>query len=285
MGKRSWSLALVLALWTVAGCVQAGGTRADVRKQAEASMLLQGTLDIDEKGGVTGYQLKQADALPRAMLDFVDRRIRAWRFEPVQVAGKVVRARAPMQVRLVTKRDGEGFLLRIAGASFGTVDPDDASASARGKLHPPRYPDAAVRNGVSGTVYLVLRIGRDGSVEDAIAEQVNLRVVGNSREMAIYRELLADSAIGAARRWQFDYPTRGEDAEAPFLSVRVPVDYIFGRQNPEKPGEWVAYVPGPRQRAPWLQPEFDGSAGDALAAWGVYPVGKGPKLLTPLGDS
>ena len=284
MGKWSCSLAFALALWAVVGCAQAAGTRADVRKQVEASMLLQGTLDIDEAGGVTGYQLKQADALPKAMLDFVDRRIRMWRFEPVQVDGKAVRARAPMQVRLVTKRDGEHFLLRIAGASFGTLGTNGESPTARGKLRPPRYPDAAVRNGVSGTVYLVLRIGRDGAVEDAIAEQVNLRAVGDSRQMTSYRDLLAGSAIAAARKWQFDYPTRGEDAQAPFVSVRVPVDYFFDRQSNEA-GEWEAYVPGPRQRAPWLPPESDGPTGDALAAWGIYPVGKGPKLLTPLGDS
>jgi len=279
------SLAVSLALLLGTNAAQAANSKDEVRKQIEASMLVQGTIDIDEEGKVTGYELKQADAVPKAMLEIVDKRVRAWHFEPVQVDGKAVRARSPMQMRLVTKKDGDRFLFRIGGATFGTTYEKEEGANARGRLSPPRYPESAVDAGVGGTVYLVLRIGRDGSVEDAVAEQVNLRTLGSESDMKRFRVVLAESAIGAAKRWRFDYPTRGEDADAPFVSVRVPVDYVMGGQKLEKAGQWQAYVPGPRQHASWLPPEPDSASADALAAWGIYPVGKGPRLLTSLEES
>lgn len=104
-------------------------------------------------------------------------------------------------------------------------------------------------------------------------------------EMKRLHRLFAGSAIAVTKRWRFHYPTRGEEANAPFVSVRVPVDYILDGQAEEEPGKWQAYVPGPRQHAPWLPPEQDTVSADALASWGVYPAGRGPRLLTPLEDS
>ena len=282
MDVRSWAVALAAVLWLGAGqgTAHAAGSRAEVRKSVEASMLLQGTIDIDREGKVVDYDLKQAQALPDAMRAILDRRVRSWRFEPVLVEGKPVNARSPMRVRLVTQRAGENFLLRIGGASFTTEE-----SLSDGKLIPPTYPDFAVRAGVGGTVYLLLRVGREGKVVDAIAEQVNLSAVGTEPEMKRFRHELSRSAISATRRWRFKFPASGEDADEPFMSVRVPVDYVYPGQKQEKPGEWHAYVPGPRERAPWLSPEPDDVSADAIAAWGIYPVGKGPRLLTPLEES
>ena len=285
MNRWMGNLAVSLALLFGMDAALAASSKDGVRKQIEASMLVQGTIDIDEAGKVIDYQIKQADAVPKAMLEIVDKRVRAWQFEPVQVDGKAVRARSPMQMRLVTRKEGDRFLFRIGGATFGTTYEKEESVSARGRLPPPRYPEVAVDAGVGGTVYLVLRIGRDGKVEEAVAEQVNLRTLGSQAEMERFRVVLAESAIGAAKRWRFDYPTRGGDADAPFVSVRLPVDYVIGAQKLEKAGQWQAYVPGPRQRASWLPPEPDSASADALAAWGIYPVGKGPRLLTSLEES
>jgi len=260
------------------------GGRAEVRKQAEASMLLTGTIDIDTTGHVTSYRIEQTDALPKVMLDVVDRRVREFRFEPTLVDGQARPARAPMQLRLVTKKEGENYLLRIAGASFATYDPNDPEAPRSiGKLTPPTYPQDAAYGGVSGTVYLVARIGRDGSVNDAIAEQVNLRVVGSEQEMERFRYLFAEETKRVAlRHWKFTFPTSGPDANAQFVSVRVPVDFVVRGQAQEKPGKWLAYIPGPRQQVPWRN--WDAEAPDALLAGGVYPDRpQGPRLLTDLG--
>lgn len=276
---RKWSGVLVLMLWT--SVAMAASTSAEIRKQVEASMLLQGTIDIDVQGQVVGHHLAQASSLPPALLDYVDRRIRAWHFEPVLVDGKPVHARSPMQLRLVTKKDGENYLLRIAGANFGTTaGAEDEVPRIKDKLGPPHYPELAAHSGVGGTVYMVLRVGRDGSVVEAIAEQVNLRSVGTEREMRMYRRLLADASIEATRRWTFTFPTRGEDADAPFVSVRVPVDFVTPNLPEAKPGQWQAYVPGPRQGIPWRTWDDAAESPDALAAGGVYPDRpRGPKLI------
>ena len=132
-------------------------------------------------------------------------------------------------------------------------------------------------------MYLVLRVGRDGTVQEVVAEQVNLRVLASEREMAVFRDLLARPAMMTARKWQFDFPTRGEDADKPFMSVRVPVDFVMPDRSSEKAGEWNAYVPGPRQPVPWRDWNADFQAPDALASGGVYPDRPtGPRLLTGL---
>ena len=80
-------------------------------------------------------------------------------------------------------------------------------------------------------------------------------------------------------KWQFVPPEKGEYVDAPYWSVRVPVDFVIpGRGDPAKPG-WHAYVPGPRQSIPWVKDD-DASGADAVTAGGMYPLGAGPRLLT-----
>lgn len=281
--KGTWGMALTAGVLAAAmlpsgAALAFADGRAEVRKQVEASMLLTGSLDIDTDGAVATYRLKQADALPKAMLDVVDRRIRGWRFEPVVVDGRAVPVRSPMQLRLVTRQDGENYLLRIAGVTF--LGEKGESSYSRGKLRPPKYPPEAVYKGVGGTVYLVLRVGRDGAVEDVVAEQVNLRTIGTEREMTTFRDLLGSSAIKTARTWKFVFPTEGEDADAPFMSLRVPVDFIAPDTRLEKAGKWQAYVPGPRQGVPWRNWDASLQAADAFASDGVYrDRPSGPRLL------
>ena len=284
MNKMACGWVLAWALLWGNGVAEAANTRGEVRKQVEASVLVQGAIDIEPDGRVAGYQIDQQKALTPAMVAAIDPIIRAWRFEPVLVDGKAVRARSPMGLRLVARPDGDNFKLRIAGVNFGRTDEDnDESPSARGKLERPAYPSEAVYDGVGGVVYLVVRIGRDGTVEDVIAEQVNLRAVGTELEMERYRKLLTAAAMKVARRWRFNYPTRGEDADKPFISARVPVDFIHSARPEEKVGEWIAYVPGPRQSVPWRNWDAAMQAPDAIAAGGIYPDRPtGPKLLSGL---
>jgi hypothetical protein len=296
MNCRWSNVAIVATLMAVSGLAQAWDGRAGMRdrenrrayaevsKQVESSMLLLGSIEIDEQGRVIAHHLDQAD-LPKAMRELIDRRIRQWRFEPVTQTGKAVRARAPMQLRLVAKQDGEDYIVRIAGASFDVYDPaDDTSVRAEGRLAPPRYPGDVASDGVMGTVYLVARVGRDGRVEDAVAEQVNLRAIGTERQMARYRDLLAKSAKTAAlEQWRFVFPITGPDAAESSLSVRVPVDFVITGQPEERPGVWLSYVPGPRNDVPWRKSDAPVQAADTQLAGGVYPDRpNGPRLLSDL---
>lgn len=285
--KRGVWLAMVL--WAFAAGAFAAG-KDEVRKQAESSMLVTGTVDIDAEGRVERHALDKREALPPAVVELIDRHAPGWRFEPVVVDGRPVKARAKMSLRLVASRlANDAFQLRIRSGVFG----DDGTVAREqqvtsGKMRPPEYPPAAYRLGVQGTVYLVLRIGRDGKVEDAVAEQVNLTVVGTEEQMRSGREALAGAAMKAARRWQFVPPSAGSEVDAEFWSLRVPVAFHLSRKPDPREGvygQWESYIPGPRQTAPWLKGEMQASESpDTYVAGGVYPVGDGLQLLTPLGE-
>jgi hypothetical protein len=182
------------------------------------------------------------------------------------------------------------FRVSIAGGYFG----DDAMApeervAREGSIRaiefgPPSYPTAALEMGARGTVYVVLRIDRSGRVADAYAEQVNLKTVGSEMQMRQMRNALSASAVRAAKKWTFRLPEAGGPDRDNF-HIRIPVEYAFQGQKTPGYGEWDAYVPGPRQEAPWKSLEgLEGSdiSPDALIAGEIYEVGKGRKLLTPL---
>lgn len=252
-------------------------------------MLVTGQVMIETDGAVSEVVIDQRDRLPPAAVDLIERAAAGWRFEPILVDGQPRAARTPMSLRLVARRgDDETYLLSIASGHFGEagvpgvdIGPDWVRSD---QLRPPVYPQAALAMGAKGTVYLIVRVGRDGKVADAFAEQVNLKVVGNERAMEEMRELLSRSALRAAQRWTFIPPTEGDSADDDFWFVRVPVEFVFVGEKQPGYGEWSAYVPGPRQTPPWRALDLDGFdiSPDALIAGGIYEIGKGRKLLTPL---
>lgn len=278
MGTNYW---IGIAFAAFAGVALASGP-AGVRKQTEASMLVTGTVDIEPDGRVGGYRLDQAEKVPQAATGMLDKVVTAWKFQPITIDGKAVKARAQMSLRIVARPLGEDrYAVRVASANFGEDGNPGEFVSSK-DLKPPRYPEVAALSGVRGTVYVVVRIGRDGRVEDAIAEQVNLKVVDSEAGMTRWRSSLAKSAVLGARQWTFTPPTQGEEAGKPFWLARVPVDFLLHDEKPVQYGQWEAYIPGPRQSTPWLG-AMDASLGaDAVAAGGMHPIGAGPKLLTPL---
>lgn len=264
-----------------------GNTLSAVRKTVENSMLVTGSIDIAPDGTVSRYVLDQPEKLPKAVGELVAKVVPALRFEPVRVDGKPAKARAGMGLRVVARQqDGGDYSLRVASANFGD------QAGAKGEdvtardMQPPRYPEAAYRSGISGTVYSVLKIDPSGAVAEVSVEQTNLTVIGNERVMARARELLEKATLATARKWRFDVPTQGPNANQPYWKMRVPVDYRLtdgpGGDGKTPYGKWEAYVPGPKHRIPWLSDEENRKRPDAMVAGTPYPVGSGPKLLTPL---
>ncbi|MCW0367318.1 hypothetical protein NB699_002301 [Xanthomonas sacchari] len=283
-----WSAVLSLLLAFTAVAADGVGPGA-VRKQIESSMLVSGTIDIEPSGTVSALALDQQERLPEGVVGFVRNSVMQWKFEPGLRDGKPVPARAPMTLRVVAKRlQGDDYQVEIRGADFSHYDPNDRSVVTSIQMKPPAYPEAAYSVGAAGSAYLVLKVGRDGRVADAAVEQVNLRVVASERQMQQLREVLGKSALGAARKWTFRPPSEGKDVEAPYWTVRVPVDYALRDDMPQGApssyGRWTSYVPGPRQRAPWITGEdATGFSPDLLPAGGVYMAGNGgPRLLTPL---
>ncbi|WP_232310137.1 energy transducer TonB [Pseudoxanthomonas mexicana] len=264
----------------------------EVRQQIEGSMLVTGYTYIEPDGSVGRLELDQPEKLPPAVKTLVERAGTEWQFEPVMVDGVARRAKARMSLRVVAKKVSEdSYQIALRGAYFGeeAMTPDerialeDESTIRPNHLKPPLYPAPAAQMGARGTVYVVLRIGRDGKVEDAIAEQINLQIVGREKQMDYMRNVLSKSALTAAKDWSFKPPTQGPMAAEPYWVVRVPVDYSMHGDKVPGYGEWDAYVPGPRQEVPWRTGELaPGETPDAMIAGGFYPVGRGLRLRTPL---
>src|SRR3546814_19734158 len=104
------------------------------------------------------------------------RGVAAWRFEPGLVYGKAVADRGQMKLRMAAKPLADGkFAIYIASAGFGQASgakPTD-SVDAR-EMKPPGFHRDNVRMGGEGVVYLRLKIGGQGQVEDMAVEQYNI---------------------------------------------------------------------------------------------------------------
>lgn len=284
MKVRIW-FGVLLAL--LAGTAMAQSAQ-QVRKQAEASMVVTGHVDIEADGSVSAHVIDHREKLPDYVVSMVDRAAQTWRFEPILVDGQPVPARARMSLRLLAQpiEGGTEYRMSIANGSFGEDSNQDTDRVRRGELKPPSYPPAMLYRGVEGTAYLLLKIGRDGRVEDAVAERVNLRGYDNEREMERMRRSFATRSINAARGWTFVPPTTGKHAGEEYWTVRVPVEYDLSDPGSRRDtvGKWELYVPGPRQPEPdWLRSTSSGS--DAMLAGQIQMVGNERRLLTPLEGS
>ena len=282
--------AVLMTMMPVTARAESGGGIAAVRERIESSLVVRGDVSIETDGSVSAVQLDKEDKLPAGVVSMVREAGLKWRFEPVLRDGVAVRALAPMSLRVIARKlEGDRYEISLRGINFARLDADDPENIARISLKPPRYPEQAFRAGVSGSVYLLVKVGRDGKVEDAFAEQVNLTFLSRENDQRRARELLAKSALAGARQWTFRVPTQGPGAAQPFWNVRVPVSYSLdnGGAEGQEQGRWVSYVPGPRERAPWREgSEQLGFSPDAVVDGSVNLVdNNGPHLLTPLQGS
>ncbi|MCD9085626.1 energy transducer TonB [Stenotrophomonas sp. SY1] len=250
-------------------------------------------MHIEADGSVSGLVFHQEEELPESVVTLVRGAALQWRFEPVTASGSAVRVVAPMSLRVVARKvDGSNYEIGLRGVSFQKYDSTDPQDVASIDMKPPRYPEQAYRSGATGNVHLLVKVGRDGKVEDAFSEQVNLTFLSREADQRHFREVLASNAVAAAKRWTFPVPTEGDAAAQPYWNVRVPVRYSTGDERGSGRGEaygrWSSYVAGPRGGAPWRDASQEaGPAPDTLAAGSVYMAdnNKGPRLLTPLQGS
>ncbi len=284
--KSFWLVAAAIAL---APLVATAGSPAEVRKQIESSMLVTGEVAVTADGRVDTITLDQPEKLPPGIVDFVQAQVRDWTFEPVLRDGRAVPARSRMSVRVVGRKiDDDRATIAIRNAAFPGPAPAEGESVSSKSMRPPSYPPAAASGGATGTTYLVLKIGRDGKVIDAVVEQVNLTVVARENDMVKLRQMFANASLAAARRWTFSPPTIGEMAGEEYWSARVPVEYLLDGQKPGTAyGRWQSYVPGPRNSIPWKEDsDSAGFSPDALAGGGVYLAGgkNQLRLLTALSE-
>jgi len=274
---------LAVALW--APMAVSAQTRKAALEKVESSMVLTGTISIDSAGDVTSMTLDHQEIVPESVLRLVNSSVPGWKFEPVLEDGRAVASTATMRLRVLARRHGEDqVILRLRHAHFDTPG-DDGVGITGVKMTPPRYPDAAWKANGQGVVYLALKVGADGRVQEVGVEQVNLMTVGPEAHMRRLRDLFASAASRSAKDWTFAIAANETDLEH---TVRVPVNFMLrdGPKDRSKP-HWETYIPGPRIAIPWreAQEQPDSFSPDLAGGTKPYIAGHGvPRLLTPLGE-
>ena len=266
-------LFLGLALTTQAGKQE---------RMVESSLLVSGHITISADGKVLSHRLDDAETLPEGIAALTAHLASKWTFEPTAL-GDAKASRSRMRLLYVAKRQDDGKLaLELRSANFEADMPKEARIRLARKSTQIQYPRALVQNNVSGTVYLKIRVGRDGKVMDIDASHVNLRTIGGENKMALWRNLLSSASIKAIRDWTFQPPTTGPDVDAPHWTGIMPVSFNAYLDEPQ-PGKWESYIPGPRKVIPWADSQgMTAEQTDALAPNEFNSSGNNRRLTSPL---
>ncbi|GGA39235.1 energy transducer TonB [Dyella nitratireducens] len=273
---------LALSAWTAS----AGPSGA--HKAVEASMLVTGWIEVAPDGSVHGYTIDQPEKLPQTVINLIKKDVPAWKFRFDEPAAAI--QRTPMHMRIkATPVDDKHDVIAISDASFGDLSGNDTDSISSKARQPIKYPREAVEAGVAGTVYMIIRVNRQGKVEDIAAEQVDLHVRIREAQMRYFRDMLAKAAIESAKNWTFNLPTTGKHAADPYWNVAVPVSFNFGPPHMSDDadyGKWDIYVPGPRQPVPWMTADAQNAISpNTIPAGSISQAESSLHLTTPLGGA
>ncbi len=254
---------------------------ASVSVESIVTTQVDGKIVIDPQGGLTEYQI--STEVPAQLRDGLDKAVRQWKFEPVVVNGKPVRAQAAMRVTLAAYKEGEDYRVKVDNVTFpgdakGAVkaDAEGPVTISRKSMPAPHYPMQLLS--VGGVVLLYLKLTPEGRVEEAVPVQTSLvDVKGKDRLLAKAIALFEKSAVQKAKTWRFDVVMNGGAVEPRDLSVSVPVEYLPYNSKRMKPGQWRTEVRGPRKEASWLASDV------AAQRIGVSDVANGE--IVPLATS
>lgn len=273
-----WSVVL---LYVFMSFTTVAATEDMARKQAEASMLVTGTVEINPDGSVRAYVTDQAAELSIPVNDAIQKTIATWKFQ-VDEKREVI-AKAKMTLRIIAKSvDDKHVALSIVSSDIGEDDEAPSDNISWKRRISPTYPETAFNTGATGVVYLLLRIDRDGKVQDASVEQVNLTSYSPGLNLDRMRKDLAGAALKPTKHWTFNVPTTGKQADAPYWLARAPVSFTINDypSDREQFGKWRVYLRGPRQSIPWNDdPSLLSSAPDTVPEGTIQTVGTGLHLL------
>lgn len=258
--------------------------------QIELSMLVSGTVKIDPDGRVTSYTIDQAGKLPDGVTHVLAETVPHWAFEPIVVDGKRRPGMSQMYLRVIAKPiSGDKYAVSIGAARFGKPGNSRGTWVSVKQRTLPNFPKEVRRALTGGTVFLLVRVGRNGTAEKVAVQQVNLNHLSTQHDMKRYRRALARASKSAARNWSFTLPTKGPRAAEDHWDVRVPITFTISKNGTHPPptlpyGKWRPYVPGPRNSVAWYDSgQMPANNVDALPGGTLVAAGAGRKLLTPLG--
>lgn len=286
MSSRLIAITLMAALSCAASAY--ANSPAVAQPAVEMTLLATGSVDIEPDGSVSGYRLDQQAQLPQPIRELADANVMKWRFEPILEDGVAVAARARMNLRFVATEVGEDDLeLRLAGVTFPQRAAEGERLGVERQPSTREFGSIVGHYGVEGTVYVAVKVGRDGRLQQAAARQVNLRSRGPEEDMKRIRDAYARAAEQSVRRMRFTPVTAGPRKDDAYWTGTVPFELcLTQRCSQTPPWQWVGYVPGPRTALPWEQ--VPGSTRsqdtDAMPSSGLQMVDHGIRLLTPLGE-
>ena len=256
-----------MSAWLLALCLPFAATAAPADGGAGeqlVTMRLAGTLTVNTEGRVDDYHIRTK--MPAPVKALLDKAIPAWRFEPVLVDGKAVRAQSPMRIVVAAIEDGDTYRLRIDNVLFRANTPEEYAAEARAQaedgvlikskhLAPPSYPKRLLNAGIEGIALMLVRVAPDGSVADAIVSQSNLLNAGGLRtsDLDRLRGVMERSALAAARAWRFSIDLQPGAQPPDKQTISVPIHFLINRTaEDEFAGTWRREYRSPLREAPWL---------------------------------
>lgn len=241
-----------------------------VRKQVEASMQVTGEVVIAPDGSVKSYTLDRAEALAPEARAVLEKSVPDWELQVKRADGRPLQSPVAvrMSVQLVARPTGVDDQLRVTIGDTAFRDPKaPVQVQHKQELKRPAFPEVAAYAGMSGIVYVVLRLNPDGTVAEAHAERVDMTVLADERHLRRFREVFAKTTLRTAKQWTFSISPEQLAKPGP-VGVRVPVAFVLHGHDPTPQaeyGQWQAYVPGPYAPIPWL----NNTAGDAGAGSGI----------------
>jgi hypothetical protein len=283
--------AIVCVGGLVAGAAVARTPEAE-RPLLEGSMQVRGTVSVDATGAVTAYSLYSRTKLPEPVRTLLDGVLPTFRFKPVEHDGHPAAVDARMSLQVVANEIDHQHISVALHSAYFTETKDVPRPEAKPALSTDmiwlehreavRYPAKAQFAGVTGTVYVALRIDRSGHIVQADVQKVDLSYWENDdAKIPYWRDMLAQSAIAGVSKFTFHMPTTGPNADKPFLTGILPVTYLFDQPDY---GQWVTYLPGPKHEIPWPHDDLpDADNSEAVPDGEFALAGSGLKLLTPLG--
>lgn len=222
-----------------------------------------GRIVVDPQGNLVEYTVESK--LTETLRAKVEGMVAKWRFHPVLVEGRPVRAQTRMRITLSAKQEGENYLLNVDNVTFpgdqeGAVkaDSEPLRATITGKsMTPPPYPSQMAAAGVEGVVLLYIRVDADGKVVDVMPVQAALlNVRGRDNLLAKAVAVFERNAVAKAKLWRFNVEVHDPNLRPSDMTVTVPVDYkMVGRKHNSE--EWRVEVRGARKEASWLADESD----------------------------
>jgi hypothetical protein len=231
-----------------------------------------GQLVIDVDGTVAEVRLTRG--FGKVIDDVVMARMRDWRFEPIEEAGRPVQAVGHMHFDLTATFDDSNNVTGLGITRIAFTDPPGARAAGSRRYTPPRYPTNALKAELGARVVVRVMIDADGRVAQAAPESGMLlvkatRLPNKERWLKVF----SDASLAAIRQWQFEPAADGQSRQ-----VLVPMSFQMKQPSPWNHAHTVDVAP-----QPWM---LDADAA-SLATYG--PDGEAPdarmKLLTPLDTS